>query len=119
MREPLVARVNGHRLDIERVVRLGDVLVVDVIHGGEVAFNRGPDLDLRVDHDASLLRTPESTRVISPQLRRGPHRSRGHVGSGPSWRAAPGTPTAPGGQGGRRGWLPPERRRERRTRGKY
>src|SRR5258708_22497694 len=95
MREPLVARVNGHRLDIERVVRLGDVLVVDVIHGGEVAFNRGPDLDLRVDHDASLLRTPESTRVISPQLRRGPHRSPGHVLSRPSWPAARGTPATP------------------------
>src|ERR1700694_1300205 len=55
MREPLPTTVRAHRVDIERVVGLGDVLVVDVIDRGKIRRACRPDLDLRVDHDPSLL----------------------------------------------------------------
>src|SRR5216683_5990294 len=102
VREPLPPRVRGQVLDIERVMRLRDVLVVDVVHGGEVLDSGRPYLDPRVDHHSSLLPVCESTYVIGPQLRHGPHSSRGHVVPRPAWRAARGARAAAGVQGGHR-----------------
>src|SRR3982074_592587 len=65
MGEPLLPSVNGHGFDVECVVRLANVLVVDVVHCRKVSRGRGPDLETRVDHAASLW----PARSVFPQAR--------------------------------------------------
>src|SRR5690242_19777018 len=78
VREPLLARLERDRLEVERDVRLAHVVVVDVVDDREVVRRGGPYVDAGVDHGA---------QVYFGQLAAyGPDRAAGHVVPGPPRR---------------------------------
>src|SRR5260370_16644771 len=52
--EPLAPVLHRGRLDVERDVGLGDVMVIDLVDRLEIGRGRGSDVDGGVDHGGSV-----------------------------------------------------------------